>query len=272
LNLIHEDLVRALGLTTQPCHPIYVTIANCSKLIHANRVVTLKFTLGGVEHHETFLVAPLGSNQMILGMPWLERVNPNIDLKKRTLTYRDPTVPSIPGTIIKPMAAAPPPCPPTPPCPPSNPAPPNTVPAPRSPTVSDEPEPCNPSPTQTKPRPRVKPVPCNSAPFRRSSPRKSRYPIPISMTTCIEKGDIVFLAFVKEIPEAELNSSHQEKTPRFLNVTKTLPKYFRKRNPPSCPRTEATSTITSDWRMVPSLFTARYTISRNLNSKSSSPI
>ena len=83
LNLIHEDLVRALGLTTQPCHPIYVTIANGSKLIHANRVVTLKFTLGGVEHHETFLVAPLGSNQMILGMPWLERVNPNIDWKKR---------------------------------------------------------------------------------------------------------------------------------------------------------------------------------------------
>src|SRR6266516_3988115 len=81
LNLIHEDFVHALGLITQPCHPIYVTIANGSKLIHANRVVTLKFTLGGVEHQEIFLVAPLGSNQMILGMPWLERVNPNIDWK-----------------------------------------------------------------------------------------------------------------------------------------------------------------------------------------------
>ena len=237
LNLIHEDLVRALGLTTQPCHPIYVTIANGSKLIHANRVVTLKFTLGGVEHHETFLVAPLGSNQMILGMPWLERVNPNIDWKKRTFTYCDPfpSTAALPGTIIKPMAAAPPPCPPTPPCPPSNPAPPNTVPAPRSPTVSDEPEPCNPSPTQTKPRPRVKPVPCNSAPFRRSSPRKSRYPIPISMTTRIEKGDIVFLAFVREIPEAELNSLTSGKAPEIPECYKDLAKVFSETEPTKLP-------------------------------------
>src|SRR2546423_8847315 len=82
------------------CHPIYVTIANGSKLIHANRIVTLKFTLGGVKHHETFLVAPLSSNQMILGMPWLERVNPNIDWKNRTLTYRDSSASSVHGTIV----------------------------------------------------------------------------------------------------------------------------------------------------------------------------
>src|SRR5947207_12165162 len=95
-----------------------VTITNGAKLHHANHMVTLKFTLAGVEHQETFLVAPLGSNQMILGMPWLERVNPDIDWKKRTLTYRHllPS-PSISGTLVTPSshddATTARPCPPT---------------------------------------------------------------------------------------------------------------------------------------------------------------
>ena len=92
LNLIHEDLVLTLGLPTVPCVSIYVTIANGSKLIHANRVVVRKFTIAGVLHEETFLVAPLGSNQMILGMPWLERVNPDIDWKLRRVSYRSPSI------------------------------------------------------------------------------------------------------------------------------------------------------------------------------------
>ena len=68
LNLIHEELVAALGLLTQSCASIYVMIVNESKLHHVNRVVTLEFTLIGVQHEKTFLIAPLGSNQLILGM------------------------------------------------------------------------------------------------------------------------------------------------------------------------------------------------------------
>ena len=192
LNLIHEGLVRALGLATEPCQPICVTIANGTKLLHANRMVTLKFTLAGVEHQETFLVAPLGSNQMILGMPWLERVNPDIDWKRRSLTYRHSiSAPSISGTLVTPPS-------------PSN--------QPRSPSVEDapedEPRPVVPQPPVTpKPRSRkVKPIPCSPVPFRRSVARKSRYLIPISLTRRIEKGDFVSLAFVNAIPEAELNS------------------------------------------------------------------
>ena len=60
------------------------------KLIHANRIVALKFTISGVLHQGTVLVAPLGNNQMILGMPWLERVNPDIDWKLRTVSLRIP--------------------------------------------------------------------------------------------------------------------------------------------------------------------------------------
>ena len=69
LNLIHEALVRALSLVTQSCSSIYVIIVNGSELIHANRTVTLKFTIAGILHQETFLVASLGNNQLILRMP-----------------------------------------------------------------------------------------------------------------------------------------------------------------------------------------------------------
>jgi hypothetical protein len=42
-------------------------------------------------------------------------------------------------------------------------------------------------------------MPYKSAPFHRSSIRKSHYPIPISMTKHIEKGDLVSLIFVNPI-------------------------------------------------------------------------
>src|SRR5690348_3865133 len=88
LNLIHEGLVEALGLPTLPCEPIRVVTANERVLGHGNRVVILRFSLDGREHKEMFLVAPLGRYQMILGMPWLERVNPDVDWKLRTVRYR----------------------------------------------------------------------------------------------------------------------------------------------------------------------------------------
>jgi hypothetical protein len=79
LNLIHEGLVRALGLITKLCTLMLVIIANGTKLLHANRVVILNFILADIQHQEIFLITPLDSNQMILRMPWLERINPLID-------------------------------------------------------------------------------------------------------------------------------------------------------------------------------------------------
>ena len=92
LNLIHEELVTTLGLLTQSCVPMYVTIANDSMLHHVNRVVILKFILADVQHEEIFLIAPLDNNQLILEMPWLERVNPEINWKLRTFIYHIPQI------------------------------------------------------------------------------------------------------------------------------------------------------------------------------------
>ena len=69
LNLIHEELMIALSLLTQLCAFIYIMIVNESKLYHINRVVILKFIFIDIQHEETFLIASLSSNQLILEMP-----------------------------------------------------------------------------------------------------------------------------------------------------------------------------------------------------------
>ena len=178
LNLIHEGLVRALGLIIHPCTPMLVTIANGTKLHHANRVVILKFTLAGVEHQETFLVAPLGNNQMILGMPWLERVNPLIDWKLRTLIYRT----LIPRIFNRPHIPNTPPqhdADPASPCPPSiEPSYPSSDDAHRPQPMPVEHEPCSKSIIQ-EPIPQSTPQPCPAS--TNHAPRaSSKNPFPNS--------------------------------------------------------------------------------------------
>jgi len=88
LNFIHECLVTALGLVTEPCPPIEVSLADGRVLTHVNRQVTLKFTIAGVPQTQTFFVAPLGVHSIILGMPWLETVNPDIDWNLKSVKTR----------------------------------------------------------------------------------------------------------------------------------------------------------------------------------------
>jgi len=37
-----------------------------------------------------FLVTRLGQEKVILGLPWLRKINPNIDWSKRILWFREP--------------------------------------------------------------------------------------------------------------------------------------------------------------------------------------
>ena len=85
LNFIHEALVANLGLITQSCPPVKVRLADGRILTHTNRKVTLNFTIAGVRQMQTFYVAPIGMHSMILGMPWLESVNPVIDWRRKTI-------------------------------------------------------------------------------------------------------------------------------------------------------------------------------------------
>lgn len=102
LNFIHEALVERLRLQTQLSSPVQVTVANGDILTHANRTVTLKFTIAGIPQEETFLVAPIGIHSIILGMPWLEKMNPQIDWPTKVVKFNDltpnrfPVTPAIP--------------------------------------------------------------------------------------------------------------------------------------------------------------------------------
>ena len=50
--------------------------------------VTLDFEVNNEKYHETFYIAPIGVHAMILGMPWLTNVNPDIDWRARTAKPR----------------------------------------------------------------------------------------------------------------------------------------------------------------------------------------
>ena len=50
--------------------------------------VTLKFTMFGRTMSGIFLVTVLGKQAIILGLPWLERANPDINWKGKTLRWR----------------------------------------------------------------------------------------------------------------------------------------------------------------------------------------
>ena len=264
LNLIHEELVLALGLPTVPCVPIYVTIANGSKLIHANRAVILKFTIAGVLHKETFLVAPLGNNQMILGMPWLERVNPDIDWKLRRVSFRSPAVEptetptsnavvksSVPhshsnhdeshddATTESRCSSSVPKSQPHSIVESHDPCFTDVVPQPES----SERESCSPdSPCSPKKAKKVRMAgPCVTVPFRRPPPRRPVYAIPISMTRRLEKGDLVSVVFLNQVSGGQVSitecatEAEQPSLPQIPECYRDLADVFSKKEAETLP-------------------------------------
>ena len=85
LNFIHESIVRRLSLKTTPCTPTRITFADGRVLCHATRQVTLDYHIKNIPQRDTFLVAPIGDHSIILGMPWLECVNPQINWITKTI-------------------------------------------------------------------------------------------------------------------------------------------------------------------------------------------
>ena len=87
LNFVNETIVKNLALKTTPCAPTKVTLADGRVLTHATRQTTLHYYIANVPQEDTFLVAPMGDHSIILGMPWLERVNPQIDWPTKTVDF-----------------------------------------------------------------------------------------------------------------------------------------------------------------------------------------
>jgi hypothetical protein len=89
LNFINEWIVNQLKLKTEPCPSTRVTLADGRLLNHSACQVTLQYTVAGVAQRDIFLVALIGDHSLILGMPWLERVNPRIDWRIKSVDTTD---------------------------------------------------------------------------------------------------------------------------------------------------------------------------------------
>lgn len=88
---IDHDFVIAQGLTTTKLLlPLTVKNVDNSENL-AGRIkekVTLTFDILGRKMRATFMVTTLGKQAIILGLPWLEEENPDINWKKRILRWR----------------------------------------------------------------------------------------------------------------------------------------------------------------------------------------
>ena len=171
LNFINETLVTALNLTPVPCHPVDISVADGRLLLHANREVTLEFSIAGIRQKQTFVVAPIGQHSIILGMPWLEHCNPTIDWVSKEV--------SVPRTpLLEPQSSE------TPEPVPLEPQ------SPETPSLSEPPTSEPSQPRRSGPRKQKKPPP----PWFKPPPRP--VPPPIRLTTRLSRHDEVYLLMV----------------------------------------------------------------------------
>ena len=85
---IDYSLIKKLGIKTRRI-PMSITVYNVdhteNKAGKIEAEVELTFSTFGRTMKAVFLVTALGQQGIILGLPWLEAENPDIDWKKRTL-------------------------------------------------------------------------------------------------------------------------------------------------------------------------------------------
>ena len=202
LNFIHESIVSSYRLKTEPCPPVRVSLANGSILTHSNRQVTLKITIAGVPQTLTFLVAPIGIHSMILGMPWLEKQNPDINWKLRTVSPRSNDPPISPSPPVSSIIESP-----------STPT--TTIPA---------------TPERRRPPKKTKFIP-------KPKPPRPEPPL-IRLTTRIGRHDQVFLVCIDHIAESTLaaagaaSGSPPEIPPQYQDLAKAFSKDEAESLPP----------------------------------------
>jgi hypothetical protein len=91
-NFIHPEIVEKFKLPkislTNPrnIRMLDGSLPKNGKVWHK---VFLEFTCQGIPSTAEFLVCPIGKNQAILGMPWLQDQNPDIDWKEQTITLAE---------------------------------------------------------------------------------------------------------------------------------------------------------------------------------------
>ena len=87
-NFISPDAVQRCGLNTQPREtPLSVTHVQGGKVGLVTEQVRCRVRQGNHSEFITFNVVPLGKHAIIIGMPWLQIHNPNMDWEKSKLSF-----------------------------------------------------------------------------------------------------------------------------------------------------------------------------------------
>jgi imidazole glycerol phosphate synthase subunit HisF len=99
---INQRFIKNRNLTTSLLQkPILVK--NIDGTLNKNGTITRStitdLSVNGKRMKTRFLVTGLGKETIILGLPWLQKVNPDIDWKKGTFQYRNSTIPIRKTTI-----------------------------------------------------------------------------------------------------------------------------------------------------------------------------
>jgi hypothetical protein len=111
VNVIENNLSSRLGAFTVPCS-VQIYLANGDPFCHVKQKTRLRFTVAGshIAYDQWFLIAPIGTHSIILGMPWLEDANPHIDWSQKTIDF--PTTEtskleeSLPPTLVHSKSAS----------------------------------------------------------------------------------------------------------------------------------------------------------------------
>uniref|UniRef100_A0A0W0G245 Pro-pol protein n=1 Tax=Moniliophthora roreri TaxID=221103 RepID=A0A0W0G245_MONRR len=91
-----------LGLEqTKLSHQIKVfnVDGTANKTAWITRSVTATYTMGTKQLTDTFLISGLGSEEVILGLPWLRKYNPSVDWNTGRTTFPDKQYIKIPRTV-----------------------------------------------------------------------------------------------------------------------------------------------------------------------------
>ena len=95
---MNTRLVQKLKLPLIPL-PIPIKVYNVDntkniggKIQHQ---VNIAYSIYGRKLHSMFLITTLGKQKVILGLPWLEEINPDINWKTHKLSWRTKTIHNI---------------------------------------------------------------------------------------------------------------------------------------------------------------------------------
>ena len=92
INIIYDSVVAFFKIPVKLCIGPKITLADGETSLYCNSFVSLSCTVAGIRYQDSFFVAPIGAQAIILGMLFLEQLNSVIDWAAKTLEPKPETL------------------------------------------------------------------------------------------------------------------------------------------------------------------------------------